>query len=147
MSLMTGYNWKHDNIRLLGYSVAGISTSVAFPEAEVCFDVAQGLPYQIQFPNILITHGHMDHASGLPYLIAMKSMMSQALPQIYMPRSLIKPMTNIMKIWHEIDQHEYRFNFIPIEEDREYELKPPFFFKAFKTFHRVDSHGYTIFER
>jgi ribonuclease Z len=147
MSLATGFQWKHDNVKLLGYSVAGISTSIAFPDAEVCFDVAQGLPYQIQFPNLLITHGHMDHASGLPYIIAMKSMMSQPVPNIYMPASLVKPMTEIMNIWHGIDQHVYRFNFIPIEEGKEYPLKPPYFFKSFPTYHRVPSHGYTIFER
>jgi ribonuclease Z len=134
-------------MKLVGYSVAGITTSIAFPEADLCFDVAQGLPFQIPFPNILISHGHMDHASGLPYLIAMKSMTSQAVPQIYMPDSLVKPMTEIMKIWAGIDQHTYNFNFIPVQNGRDYQLKAPYFFRPFPTFHRVPSHGYTVYEK
>lgn len=147
MSLEKGFVFTHGNIKLVGYSIAGVTTSIAFPEAEVCFDVGQGLPFQIPFPNILITHGHMDHASGLPYLIAMKSMMSQPVPQIYMPESLVTPMTQIMKIWAGIDQHTYNFNFRPVENGRDYELKPPFFFRPFPTYHRVPSHGYTIYEK
>ena len=147
MSLEKGFVFTHGNIKLVGYSVAGITTSISFPEADLCFDVAQGLPFQIPFPNILITHGHMDHASGLPYLIAMKSMTSQPVPNIYMPESLIKPMSEIMRIWAGIDQHTYKFNFLPVENGRDYQLKPPFFFRPFPTFHRVPSHGYTVFEK
>lgn len=145
--LATGYVWKHDTVKLVGYSLAGITTSIAFPDADVCFDVGQGLPFQIPFPNILITHGHMDHASGLPYLIAMKSMTSQPVPQIHMPKSLKDPMTKIMRIWSDMDGHEYRYNFIPVTEGKDIPLKAPYFARSFPTFHRVPSHGYTIFEK
>ena len=147
MSLDKGFVFTHGNLKLVGYTVAGTTTSVAFPEADLVFDVAQGLPFQIPYPNVLITHGHMDHASGLPYLIAMKSMQSQAIPQVYMPESLVRPMSDIMKIWAHIDQHEYRFQFKGVENGRDYALKPPYFFRPFPTFHRVPSHGYTIYEK
>ncbi|RYZ77437.1 MAG: MBL fold metallo-hydrolase, partial [Proteobacteria bacterium] len=122
-------------------------TSIGFPEADVCFDVGQGLPFQIPFPTILITHGHMDHASGLPYLIAMKNMQSQPVPNIYMPAELVPHMTDIMKIWAKIDQHTYSFNFFKVENGRDYPLKGPYFFRPFPTYHRVPSHGYTIYEK
>lgn len=147
MSLEKGFVFTHGNMKLVGYTVAGITTSIAFPEADICFDVAQGLPFQIPYPNILISHGHMDHASGLPYLIAMKSMQSQAVPNIYMPEALVKPMTEIMAIWARIDQHEYKFNFRAVENGRDYPLKTPYFFRPFPTYHRVPSHGYTIYEK
>ena len=147
MSLSTGYPLQIEGLKLLGYSVAGITTSLVMPEVDVCFDVGQGLPFQIPVPNILITHGHMDHASGLPYLIAMKSMMGQVIPNIYMPELLVDPMTRIMKIWAEIDHHEYKFNFIPTRDGQSVQLKGNYSFQTFPTFHRVPANGYTIFER
>ncbi|MEK7356023.1 MAG: MBL fold metallo-hydrolase, partial [Bdellovibrionota bacterium] len=41
----------------------------------------------------------------------------------------------------------YRFDFIPVAHGQEIPLKGSYFFKTFPTFHRVDSHGYTIFDR
>ena len=134
MSLANGFSWNHKLIRLLGYSIAGVSTSVAFPDADACFDVAQGLPYQIPISNLLITHGHMDHASGLPYLIGQKSMTSQTPPNIYMPPTLVEPMESIMRHWEKIEDHQYKYKFIPTEEGVAYPLKAPYYFKIFKTF-------------
>ena len=147
MSLATGFPWTYKTHRLLGYSVAGLSTSLVFPEADACFDVAQGLPFQMSVSNILITHAHMDHASGLPYVIAMKAMTGQTPPTIYMPESLVRPMRTIMRAWEEAESHAYQFNLVAIEIGREYPLKGTYFFKAFPTFHRVPSNGYIVYDR
>ena len=145
--LHTGYPWVHRDLRLNGYSVAGISTSVVFPAASVVFDVAQGLPFQVPIPNVLITHGHMDHASGLPYLISQKAMTGQTPPNIYMPPNLVKPMRQIMALYEGIDNHTYQYQFRAAEPGQDYPLAAPYFFRVFPTYHRVDSQGYTIYER
>ncbi len=147
MSLSAGYTWTHKNIRLLGYSMAGITTSIVMPEADAVFDVAQGLPYQMNVSNILLTHGHMDHASGLPYVIGQKAMQGQTPPDVYMPPALLPPMREMMRIWERVEDHSYQYRFHAAEEGRAYPLKGPYFFKAFPTSHRVPSVGYTVFER
>ena len=111
------------------------------------FDVAPGLPYQMGINNLLITHAHMDHASGLPYLIAQKAMLSQAPPNVYMPSIYLKPFQQIMKLWSEMENHSYEYNLIGVTEGTAYNLRPPYFFKIFTTYHRVPSTGYTVFER
>ncbi len=147
MSLAAGYHLIHDDIRLLGYSVAGTSTSIAFPEADVLFDVAQGLPFQTAYNTILLTHAHMDHASGLPYLISQKSMQKRAKPIIYMPESAMGPISKIMQIWEEIDEFKYSYEFRVPRLNEELPLKPGYFAKIFPTFHRIPSQGYTVFRR
>jgi len=146
LSLATGYPFTYRDLRLTGYSLAGISTSIGFPEADVLFDVAQGLPYQTPFNTILLTHAHMDHASGLPYLISQKSMQSRPKPLVIMPKEAIDPLKRIMSIWHEIDQFEYAFEFKAVAQGENIPLKGDFFARSFPTFHRVPSQGYTIFK-
>jgi len=147
MSLSTGYSWKYRDVHLLGYSMAGISTSIVFPDADVCFDVAQGLPYQVPISNILLTHGHLDHAAGLPYLIGQKAMMGQVPPTVYMPQELLKPMREIMRIWGDVEDHTYQYQFRGLAPGQEAPLKAPYIAKPFKTTHRVASQGYTVFMR
>lgn len=147
MSLERGYSFLSEGVRLHGYSLAGISTSVGLPEADVLFDVAQGLPFQTGFNTICLTHAHMDHASGLPYLISQKSMQNRPPPLIYMPSEAIDPFHRMMKIWHEIDQFEYAFEFREAKPGVSYPLKGDHFFKTFPTYHRVPSQGYTVFQR
>ncbi len=147
MSLSTGFVWNHKNVRLVGYSIGGSATCITFPEADVAFDVAQGLPFALPISNLLITHGHLDHASGIPYLISQKAMMGITPPTIYMPDILLRPMREIMRLWEHIDQHTYQYQFHSVKPGDQLALKAPFFFRPFPTFHRVPSHGYTIFEK
>ena len=147
MSLATGFTWSHRGLRLVGYSMAGISTSLVFPDADVCFDVAQGLPFQVPISNILLTHGHSDHASGIPYLIGQKAMTGQTPPTVYMPEAITRPMRELMRVFEELDGHTYQYQFKGISPGQEAPLKAPYFAKPFATYHRVPSQGYTVYER
>lgn len=152
MSLQHGYTLiekgrTFKELKFVGYSLAGISTSIAMPDADVLFDVAQGLPFQTPFNTILLTHAHMDHAAGIPYLISQKSMQKRPKPLIIMPKDAVDPMKRLMSIWHEIDQFEYPFEFRAVTPGEEIPLKNGHFAKTFPTFHRVPSQGYTIFKR
>lgn len=147
MSLETGLTWSYKDIKLTGYSLAGISTSIVFPAADVCFDVAQGLPFQVPINNLLITHGHLDHAGGLPYLMGQKAMRAARGPVVYMPKTLLTPMQEIMKLWGQIEDHTYDYTFHAISPGEEAPLKGDYFFKPFPTYHRVPSQGYTVYKR
>lgn len=134
--------------RLIGRSVAGHGTSLIFPELDFSFDVAQGASkYFMSVNHYLISHGHMDHAAGVPFIVSQKSLNHLPAPVFYMPQSLVDPLTEITKLWQKIEGHEYPFKFVGVREDEDYPLKNDYFFRVFPTVHRVESYGYTIFRR
>jgi ribonuclease Z len=112
----------------------------------VTIDVAQGLQPMVKPKTFLITHAHMDHASGIPYIISQKALIKAPPATFYMPQVMVEPLNNIMKEWEKIDQHEYTFEFLGVDIGQKYSLDDHHYFKPFKTFHRVPSLGYTIFE-
>lgn len=67
-------------------------------------------------------------------------------PDFYMPTSLVEPMDKIMKLWQEIEEHQYRYNFHPIDEKSVIEINAQISVKPFKTVHRIESFGYSLIQ-
>lgn len=127
-------------------SLSGIRTAISMPELSLSFDVAQGYPFLINLRQFFISHGHLDHAAGIPYIISQKAMNSLPPGKFYMPGTLVEPLDKIMKLWEQIENHQYKYEFIAVKADDEIPLNPQAFIKVFPTTHRIESYGYTLFE-
>lgn len=146
MSVLAGAEWSYQKYKFFGLSLSGIRTAIAMPDLSLAFDVAQGYPYLLNLKRFFISHGHLDHAAGIPYIISQKAMTGQPTAQFFMPTSLVEPMDQIMKTWERIEQHQYKYEFIPVRADDEFPLNAQTYVKVFPTQHRVESFGYTVFE-
>lgn len=139
--------WEYDGFRFEGLSLAGVRTGLSLPQSSIAFDIAQGLPHAIGMNTFLITHGHMDHAAGIPYVISQKAMNSHPVPRFIMPESMVDPMKEIMNQWSRIEGHKYEFNFIGSKPGDLFPLQSKLFVKTFQTIHRVPSLGYSIYRK
>lgn len=144
-ALKAGAEFEILGEKFVGLSLSGIRTALAYPQLELAFDIAQGLPFSLKMKKFFITHGHLDHAAGIPYLISQKAMHNEVTPPVYMPPTLVAPLTEIMHLWQKIEGHEYNLNFLPVEDGMEIPLNPQRFIKVFRTTHRIESFGYTLF--
>ena len=140
-------DWRYAGISFTGLSLAGVRTSIAVPELSLAFDIAQGLPHSIGMNTFLISHGHMDHASGIPYVISQKAMHSHKKPHFFMPISMVDPMKEIMNQWSLVEGHQYDFEFTGLIANDAFTLSSRYLVKTFKTVHRIPSLGYSIYRK
>ncbi len=147
MSIQAGSPWEYDGFQVFGLSLSGIRTSLSVPAHQLCFDVAQGLPFALKMKKFFITHGHLDHAAGVPYILSQKAMHNEPPPDFYMPASLIEPMTQIIRCWEKIENHQYQFNFHPVEVGSRFQLNSQLEISCFPTVHRIDSFGYSLIHK
>lgn len=120
---------------------------MTLPQYSLAFDTGNGLSQAINTNTFLISHGHMDHAAGIPYIIAQKAMNSHRPPRFIMPESMVAPLEEIMRQWSLIEGHEYRFEFIGARAGDEFPYKTDLVIRSFPTIHRISSLGYCLYRK
>lgn len=138
--------FSHANIGFEGISEGGIRTSIAIPQYSLLFDIGSIPHDKIHLENVLVTHGHLDHAAGIPYYISQRSLQKLKPPSIYVNEAMYENTKKIIQLYSEIEGFDYKYNLISTEANKPFPLSPNTFFKAYKTTHRIPSQGYTIFE-
>ncbi len=136
-----------DDLEIIGYSVAGEETVVAVPQLDVCFDIGKAPDQLIHINNVLLTHGHMDHAAGFAYYLSQRNFTGQAPGTILAPQNLVAPIRTIIEAWGRLDGNKIPVNLVGVGPGDEYQLKPNLFARAFPTKHSRGSLGFAVIEK
>ncbi len=147
---MPSHNLAHikiDEMDIIGYSVAGEETVVAVPQLDVCFDVGKAPDQIIPINNVLLTHGHMDHAAGLAYYLSQRNFCGISAGTILAPDNLLPPMRQIIDAWSKLDGNKIPAKLVGVKPGDEYKIKPNLVARAFPTKHSKGSVGFTVIEK
>lgn len=136
-----------DGFDLLGYSVAGEESVIGMPQLDVCFDIGKAPDQFIPIQNVLLTHGHMDHAAGIAYYLSHRNFLKMSPGVVLTPPNLIEPINQILQAWSRLDGSRIPAKLVPMRPGDEYAIKPNLFARAFPTRHTRESVGFSIIER
>jgi len=98
--------FRHGDLRLLGFSAAGEETYIVAPELNLAFDVGRGQREVLAVDHVFLTHGHMDHAAGIAYYFSQRMFIDNPPGHLYAPELLLAPIQRLLRVWGEIDGHE-----------------------------------------
>lgn len=124
-----------------------MQTCMVLPRFKLMFDVGRAAPRIIEIPRLLLTHGHLDHSSGVPYYVSQRNLRRLPPAEIFCPPEMAEPLDQIMKLWSKIEDYDIQYDLKGVEYDRLYELQNNFYFQALRSVHRVPSNGYVIIEK
>ena len=136
-----------DNLEIIGYSVAGEETVVAIPQLDVCFDVGKAPDQIIPINNVLLTHGHMDHAAGIAYYLSQRNFCGISAGTILAPQNLLGPIRDIIDAWSKLDGNKIPAKLVGVKPGDEYKIKPNLIARVFPTKHSRGSVGFTVIEK
>jgi len=147
---MPSHNLAHieiDDLEIIGYSVAGEETVVAMPQLDVCFDIGKAPDQIISINNILLTHGHMDHAAGIAYYLSHRKFCGMPAGTILAPQNLLQPIREIINAWGRLDGNKIPVNLVGVQAGDECQIKPNLFARVFPTKHSKGSVGFSVIEK
>ncbi|MFO0747412.1 MAG: MBL fold metallo-hydrolase [Myxococcota bacterium] len=131
-------------LNVTGYSLGGVETAVHLPELRLAFDVGRGRQALVRCDHLALTHTHMDHAGGLPYLLALRMLYGMAPPTIYVPAQMADALHAMLRGWEALQRYPFRSTVVACEPGERYPLTRELYLVPFRTYHPVPSNGYTV---
>ncbi len=131
---------------LLGYSVAGEETVIGLPELNVCFDAGRAPREIIPIDNLCISHGHMDHAAGIPYYLSQRGFIGAGAGRIIIHRDLAVHIEELMAIWEKIERHPAPGYIESVLPGQDVEIRRGLLIRPFSVEHTATALGFAVIE-
>lgn len=130
---------------LRAISAGGIETCFQVPDFELCLDIGRCPPGAERWPTLLLTHGHIDHAAGLPYYVSLRRLYGYPPARVYCPAASVEPIRKILSAWTELQTNSEECELIGVRPGDLIPLGKGRWARAFASPHRIATVGYTLY--
>ncbi len=137
---------KVDDLTIVGYSVAGEESVILVPELDVAFDIGKCPREALRVNNVLLSHGHMDHAAGVAYYFSQRDFQGIEGGVVLVAEDLVEPLRNMMRAVAKVEGHPSPHNFVGIGAGDDYEIRRGLIVRAFAVRHLGTSLGFSVIE-
>ena len=139
--------FEYKNYKFEGGSEGGVSTSVFFLPLKWLFDMGYQNIRNLQADRIFLSHSHLDHSMSLPYYLSQRTFRGKKKTEVYVPKNSYHSWKKIIDLYSAMENFEYNYNLNPVESEQSFLLENDYTVKIHKTYHRVDSVGYTVLKK
>ena len=139
--------FEYKGYKFEGGSEGGISTSIFFSPFKWIFDMGYQNIRNLSANKIFLSHSHLDHSMSLPYYLSQRTFRGMKTTDVYVPEKTYEFWKNVIGLYSKMENFEYNYNLIPVSPNIDINLSSEYILKSHKTYHRVDSVGYTIIKK
>lgn len=131
---------------LSGVSVAGLETCIEVPQLRLLLDLGNCSRSAVNQPTVLLSHGHLDHIGAIAQHAARRSLLGMSEGVYVVPRRVLAHVEALFNAAGDLDGQVIPRRVVPLDPGEEHVLGKGRVVRAFETYHRVPSQGYTIWE-
>ena len=142
---MRGVSLEFDGLRLRGFSRAGDETWFRVDPPGLALDVGRGAGPLVGVQWIFLSHGHLDHSLGLPWLLSQRKLQGLDPPTVFCPAEISRDVAEFVRSASCLEgpaaESEPEFQLVGLEPGDSRSLTQDLRLETFASSHVVPSLG------
>jgi len=135
------------DLRIEGWSRAGDETWFRIHPPGLAFDVGRGALQLAGAHDVFLSHGHLDHALGIPYVLSQRSLHREAFTRVFCPEEIREPLAAMISATERLEQAHYRYELRGLHSGERIEVGRDLTIEPFRTDHVVPTLGFHLLRR
>lgn len=135
------------DLRLEGWSRAGDASWFRVHPPGLAFDTGRGAAQLAGAQDVFLSHGHLDHALGLPYVLSQRSLHQHVHTRVFCPAEIVEPLAALVAATQRLERATYRFDLVPLAPGDRVDVARDLAIEAFRVDHVVPTLGYHLIRR
>ncbi|NOZ95629.1 MAG: MBL fold metallo-hydrolase [Acidobacteria bacterium] len=129
-------------LTLAGGSRAGEATMVLLPQLRLALDAGRAHRALPPMSTVFLSHGHLDHAGGLPYWASQRFLNTMGQGTILAPRRIADQVVRLLHVAAELEGgRPYRVDVLPLDPGERHPIRRDVELETFATDHWVPTLG------
>jgi len=133
-----------EDLRIEGWSRAGDESWFRVHPPGLALDVGRGALQLAGAQDVFLSHGHLDHVLGLPYVLSQRSLHKLAHTRVFCPAEIAEPLTLLIAAAERLERARYRYDLLPLVPGDRIEVGRDLTVEAFAVDHVVPTLGYHL---
>lgn len=141
---MTVESLSFGELRIEGVSRAGEETWIRVHPPGLVFDVGRGATRLAGAQEVFLSHGHLDHALGLPYVLSLRTLHDSRSTRVFAPAAIVEGLEGLIGAAEKLEAETYDYEIGPLVPGDRVEVAKDLVVEAFATDHILPSLGYHL---